>query len=947
MRSRSKTARLAACFAGLLAFCLPGAARAVELHLADDSLFDPATSPPPRGNLPVLFVHGHNTASGNDADFNYRKNWRQSLNGLPSFQQTIDLTENSGLGIEPYYIRFVDQNRSIVEDAREIGEAVDLILRRHDPGFDPTDSNSTTSVQVAIIAYSKGTISTRLYLKSLQGLVPEIPAPPQTDAHRVSEFVAISPPNHGMNVVALGALTSLAVQQLLNGHGATTCLPLPAAAAHDFIERLNDHPIADTATLDAGDVYPSEAPGSRPDDQPPTAGILYVTLFADGNRDLVGGDSVPNNNDCEGRKLALNLAPDAINIPLGSIAGGNDGVNVHQNTVHTAEVMCLALYAALHHRSPQGQTCQLVNDMPVIPPPARAAAMLTLDFSGSMAAPACPGCVTRAAVLKDAVELFVQLWSAVGGPADRLGVTYFRTNVDRYAFGTETLPLLRDAAGDIITNVNGQAPGNATAMGGGLQRSIESLRDLAADAASRRVILFTDGMQNVNPMVLAVAGHHEIADEPGRPGSNVTPTNIRLDQLGGIAVDTIGVGAGQAFVGLLQDIADETGGHAQTTQAPDQQLRRFFVETLINALRGFSPQLIAYRRGTIAADGGRETFAVEEGGRKLVLKLSWKRGSTIDFSVAKDGVDVTAAGHFIPGDFYRIFVIDLPAKGPNGPIGARGDWQLRIAGKAGTPYEAAAIVDTERTSYDGAFEGRRPRVGDLVALTVRIAADKRPIKGPVKVTATLLAPGVAVGNVIAGRPAVVPDKLRGAEPGATAAERALLAVAQSPRQWAALKTASDRLEFAPDGKGSFRAAFRPHRPGVYLAVVEIAGSDSEIGSFTRTLTATTVVGFGKASTKASTLSLSETGVAGGQRYVTMIATPRDARANNLGPGLSSSVGLKLSAGRAIGGAHDLGDGRYLFLIALAARDDPAITLSVADSTLFTGKLSALARRAHR
>ena len=83
MRSRLKTARLAAILAALLALCLPGVGRAVELHLADDSLFDPATSPPPTGNLPVLFVHGHNAASDNDADFNYRKNWRQSLNSLP------------------------------------------------------------------------------------------------------------------------------------------------------------------------------------------------------------------------------------------------------------------------------------------------------------------------------------------------------------------------------------------------------------------------------------------------------------------------------------------------------------------------------------------------------------------------------------------------------------------------------------------------------------------------------------------------------------------------------------------------------------------------------------------------------------------------------------------------------------------------------------------------
>jgi hypothetical protein len=79
----------------------------------------------------------------------------------------------------------------------------------------------------------------------------------------------------------------------------------------------------------------------------------------------------------------------------------------------------------------------------------------------------------------------------------------------------------------------------------------------------------------------------------------------------------------------------------------------------------------------------------------------------------------------------------------------------------------------------------------------------------------------------------------------------------------------------------------------------------------------------------------------------MIVTPRDAQADDLGPGLSSMVGLTLSKGRTIGGAHDLGDGRYLFLLALAARDDPKIALSVADNTLFTGKLSALARQARR
>ena len=659
------------------------------------TMYSALDSQAPTGNLPVLFVHGHNETD-QDTDFNYRKNWQQQLRGL-SFKQVLEAS--TGLDIEPYYIRFVDQGRSISNDAADIRDAVDLILHRHDQNYSyPYVTGQTTNVQVVIIAYSKGTISTRLYLKNLQTERPGF--------RPVSEFIAIAPPNHAITtpVFALSLTQSLSVKQLYNGLRPDTvsydCTDsFNETDATNYISTLNGHGIAHSMSLEPNEFYPDEAPGSRADGAPTTAGTLYVTLFANNNRDFVGG-ATPS-TDCtqpDGRKLALNLAPDAINIPVAGITDdGADSIPnplniftpeelaaaaVHQNTVHTAEVMCLALYAAVHHRSPLGQTCTLVGGMPVIPPPARAAAMLTLDFSGSMSAPVCPGCATRAAVLKDAVELFVQLWSAVSVPSDRIGVTYFRTSVDQKQFGLagETLPLLSASGADVITDVRGQTPNDRTAMGGGLQRAIEALNGVAADTPIRRVILFTDGMQNVNPMVVPVGGHHEIINQAGRPSSNVTPTNLRLDQLSGIAVDTIGIGAGEAFVGLLNDIAIETGGRTWLTTAPDDDLRRFFIEQLINALRGFSPQLVAYRRGTVAAKGSTEAFAIEDGVHKLVLKTSWKRGDSIDFSVAKDGVDVTAAGRFIGGAFYKIFVIDLPAKGP---ITARGNWQLRIKGKEG------------------------------------------------------------------------------------------------------------------------------------------------------------------------------------------------------------------------------------------------------------------------
>lgn len=188
---------------------------AAEVHLADDTLLD-ANSPPPAHRLPVLFVHGHGAAAG-DPDLNYKVNWWNSLNSLPSMKQALELPENAGLDIEAYYIRFEDQDHSITEDAADIADAVGEILRRHDPSFDPADPNDTTPVRIAIVAYSKGTISARQYLKSLQVQVAGMPAP-RPEFRPVSEFVAISPPNHGIDTILFSTTTSLAVRQLYNGY---------------------------------------------------------------------------------------------------------------------------------------------------------------------------------------------------------------------------------------------------------------------------------------------------------------------------------------------------------------------------------------------------------------------------------------------------------------------------------------------------------------------------------------------------------------------------------------------------------------------------------------------------------------------------------------------------------------------------------------------------------
>ncbi len=195
-------------------------------------------------------------------DPNYRKNfWDDTVPfvfaQLTSFK--IALGHNPDLDIEPYYIRFADHAVSIEDDAREIAAAVDLIIARHNPAYATANPNLATTdpagpppVQLVIIGYSKGTISTRLYLKALlQGdpTAPQ-PRPARPNFRPVSEFIAISPPNHGIALAPLLGdpfenLSLLPVQQLYNGVqpiGSSCGLqfdPTTLAGAENFIERLN------------------------------------------------------------------------------------------------------------------------------------------------------------------------------------------------------------------------------------------------------------------------------------------------------------------------------------------------------------------------------------------------------------------------------------------------------------------------------------------------------------------------------------------------------------------------------------------------------------------------------------------------------------------------------------------------------------------------------------
>jgi hypothetical protein len=267
--------------------------------------------------------------------------------------------------------------------------------------------------------------------------------------------------------------------------------------------------------------------------------------------------------------------------------------------------------------------------------------------------------------------------------------------------------------------------------------------------------------------------------------------------------------------------------------------RQFFIEELIETLRGFSPQLIAYRRGTLATANASETFFANRGARNVVFKISWPHGQQLDLRIFKDEIDATASARVVAGKFYRIFVFDMPAKA--GPGTLAGDWRIALTGEPGVAYEAAGIVDEPAMQYwvcaaaaGGAgfgrqTPGRRHGNGDCRDCTAACrhrqsaGAGRRRRQGTTGCDA-----GHDRGRTPLGR-------ARKRKPGRYWCRSGKSFVCRAARDRAAIPNVTV--------------------PGLYRVTVRVLGEDIELGRFERSATTTAVVRFGPADRRRSQITL--------------------------------------------------------------------------------------------
>ena len=318
-----------------------------------------------------------------------------------------------------------------------------------------------------------------------------------------------------------------------------------------------------------------------------------------------------------------------------------------------------------------------------------------------------------------------------------------------------------------------------------------------------------------------------------------------------------------------------------------------------------------------------------------MLELSWPRGASLELRVEKDGVDVTKDGRVIAGPFYRIFAIDLPASS----VQAGSEWRLKIRGRPGVAYQAAAIVDDHRRAARARFARRDYRVGDALEVVLDLRDGAQAMR-EATVTATVLRPKDSVANLLAAYPARAEPPVRH-EPAASAGQRASAQLLQDERLWSRILPAATTVRLLDDGKGTYRATLPAATvPGIYTVIFEAAARTAGHGELRRTGAVSTMVRAGQATLEKSDVKVVSLATTTRGREVELRLTPRDRLGNYLGPDQSAAVAV--SVGAKAGEVRDLANGSYVVPIVVAERADPTVTVTIAGEPLVTGRVSSLA-----
>ncbi len=309
--------------------------------------------------------------------------------------------------------------------------------------------------------------------------------------------------------------------------------------------------------------------------------------------------------------------------------------------------------------------------------------VLALDYSGSMNNNVTIHGITQPKVefLKEAAATLLKVWKDYALCSDRAGAVFFNCHA---ATGSALSSVLSDDhIGNMISDIETQSAQGCTAMGAGVATAL----DLMEGSSNRKfVVLFTDGIQNRNPLAyvaeISEGGATCYERHIDNIGSADYPDGVWMcacdsdggqsDYAGSLPVNleivnanihAIGIGAGAASSNILNHIALATAGQFRMGVDIWPNLKEFFIETLVEMYRGSSLQVVQKGQGLFAKDQYEvvKTFRLNRTAEKITVLLNWiDAENPLQITLRKDGVSIDLSHKVEDEPTYQIATLAFP-----------------------------------------------------------------------------------------------------------------------------------------------------------------------------------------------------------------------------------------------------------------------------------------------
>ncbi len=408
-------------------------------------------------------------------------------------------------------------------------------------------------------------------------------------------------------------------------------------------------------------------------------------------------------------------------------------------------------------------------------------------------------------------------------------------------------------------------------------------------------------------------------------------------------MNTIGVGVTAAYEAELSAISDGTDGLHKSTTNADADLRRFYIEQLVDTLRDASPQLIDYPYARIGGDRtDAQSFGINVGAKKVVVSISWDRrdAERLPVAVFKDGKDITNLGkERRRGNFYEVISFDTythrSAAGADAAMSSDGEWEVRVQGPGQIDYEVAVLADHSLLDYEFETTPGLLQAGDTTMLAGEVQLNGLPYGDDVSVRVEIGIPQEGIATALALMP--TPP---GIEPkdGATLAEaklRHLLLHSAELRERISKRRSSKTLTRTAAGR--FSAPFAETSvAGIYKLSFLLEGSGPRTGEFERREERFFIVTPGPFARGSSPIKTVGVKTEDGTTRTTIRIRPQDIHGNYLGSDQKEDVSAIVPGTGETAVVTDIGDGWYE-LVLTSSEIKPDIQVSIGDVTVATGK----------